>query len=439
MPGIYRPHHPERTVLYRVLFHSFDNFLAEYESRFEKEYGYFRPVVKEVVKRYLDCGNPKCGFARIRCPSCGEERLLMFSCRTRGFCPSCHAKRLEEWGDWMRGELLLDVPHRQVVFVIPRMLRIFFKYNRQLLSSLCQAAIQALLKYFQATTGTELVPGVVASIQTSGDRINLHPHVHCLLTEGGEDSEGTFHHLAEFEDCLLSEFFKREVFALLLEQELISEALVEKIASWRHSGFSVHSKVRARTKKEAERVGKYMIRPLLSLERLSFDEKEGKVCYRYGKESEEERMDYLEFVARVTSHIPDKGQVTVRYHGLYANAHRGKVRKMEGGEQKLILIEQEFPRIPRRGWAEMIRKVYEVDPLLCPQCRATMKVISFITEYSVVDRIINHLKLSFVAERPPPPRMAYQEFLMDSETGTEYFSRFLSLPERRGPADFRRF
>ena len=38
-------------------------------------------------------------------------------------------------------------------------------------------------------------------------------------------------------------------------------------------------------------------------------------------------MDYLEFIARVTSHIPDKGQVMVRYFGLYANAHRGKVKK----------------------------------------------------------------------------------------------------------------
>jgi len=38
-------------------------------------------------------------------------------------------------------------------------------------------------------------------------------------------------------------------------------------------------------------------------------------------------MDYLEFIARVTSHIPDKGQVMVRYYGLYSNAHRGKIRK----------------------------------------------------------------------------------------------------------------
>jgi len=89
-----------------------------------------------------------------------------------------------------------------------------------------------------------------------------------------------------------------------------------------------HSQVRTKSKPEAERVGKYMIRPVLSLERLSFNGQEGQVCYRYGKEAREtERMDYLEFIARVTSHIPDKGQVTVRYYGLYANAHRGKVRK----------------------------------------------------------------------------------------------------------------
>jgi|GEM_PF-2346931 len=45
----------------------------------------------------------------------------------------------------------------------------------------------------------------------------------------------------------------------------------------------------------------------------------------------------------------------------------------------------------------MIRKVYEVSPLLCPRCGGTMKVIAFITDYPVVDRIINHLKLSFAA------------------------------------------
>jgi len=313
------------------MFHYFDQFLAEYEGRFEKEYGFLRPIIK--------------------------------------------------------------------------------------------AAVQALLKYLQATTGTELRPGVVASIQTFGQKINLHVHLHFLVTEGGEDSEGRFHHLASFQDSLLAEFFSREVFSLLMREELISKALVEKIAGWRHSGFSVHSQVRAKTREEAERVGKYMIRPLLSLERLSLDEREGKVGYRYGEKPEEvERMDYLEFIARVTSHIPDKGQVTVRYYGLYANAHRGKVRKAQPDKHPFIIIEEESPRIPRRGWAEMIRKVFEVDPLLCPKCGSTMKIISFLTNYAVVDKIIKHLKLTFVADKPPPPHLVSQKLLMDSETGAEYFS-----------------
>jgi hypothetical protein len=49
VPGVYRPRHPEKTVLYRVLFHHFDQFLADYESRLEKEYGFLRPIIKEVT------------------------------------------------------------------------------------------------------------------------------------------------------------------------------------------------------------------------------------------------------------------------------------------------------------------------------------------------------------------------------------------------------
>jgi len=326
MAGVYRPRHPERTVLYRVLFHHFDRFLAEYESRFEREYGFFRPIVKEVVERYLDCGNPKCGFARIRCPDCAEERLVMFSCRTRGFCPSCHAKRVEEWGEWMRETLLLDVPHRQVVFTIPKRLRVFFKFDRRLLGDLCRSALRSLNHYFEIVTGSALTPGVIAVLQTFGARINLHVHLHFLVTEGGVDKAGVFHTIPGIDDARLAELFSREVLRFLVGRKLLSPEWAERIFSWPHSGFNVHSLVRAKTKTEAERIGKYMLRPILALERLKLLEAEGKIGYRHGEKlAALETMDYLEFIARVTSHIPDKGQVTVRYYGLYANAHRGMV------------------------------------------------------------------------------------------------------------------
>jgi hypothetical protein len=70
-------------------------------------------------------------------------------------------------------------------------------------------------------------------------------------------------------------------------------------------------------------------------------------------------MDYLEFIARVTSHIPDQGQVTVRYYGLYANAHRGKIKARQEAFP-LRMAEEELRPVPAKGWAEMIRKVYEL-------------------------------------------------------------------------------
>jgi hypothetical protein len=79
-------------------------------------------------------------------------------------------------------------------------------------------------------------------------------------------------------------------------------------------------------------------------------------------------MDYLEFIAQATSHIPDKGQVMIRYCGLYSNAHRGK-----------------------------IRKVYEIDPLLCPSWGGRIRIVSFIEEPKIIDRIIRHLELTFEA------------------------------------------
>jgi len=57
---------------------------------------------------------------------------------------------------------------------------------------------------------------------------------------------------------LLAAIFAREILAMLVRKELLSPEWAERILSWRHSGFSVHSLVRAKTKPEAERVEKYM-------------------------------------------------------------------------------------------------------------------------------------------------------------------------------------
>jgi hypothetical protein len=76
------------------------------------------------------------------------------------------------------------------------------------------------------------------------------------------------------------------------------------------------------------------------IKRLLFDETEGNVTYEYGKNrTHKENIDYLEFIARVTSHIPDKGHVMVRYYGLYSNPYRGKIRKTREEANPFLIIE----------------------------------------------------------------------------------------------------
>jgi hypothetical protein len=112
--------------------------------------------------------------------------------------------------------------------------------------------------------------------------------------------------------------------------------------------------------------------------------------------------------------------LVVRIYGLCTNAHRGKVLKASLGAFPLWIVEEELRRIPSKGWAAMIRKVNEVGALRCPRCGGAMRVVSFLTDYTVVDRIIDNLKLTFTAAAAPPSEVAFQELLMASDLPAEY-------------------
>ncbi|MGB9005375.1 MAG: transposase, partial [Candidatus Aminicenantales bacterium] len=80
---------------------------------------------------------------------------------------------------------------------------------------------------------------ITAAIQTFGDRINLRPHLHFLVTEGGVDRAGVFHLIPRMDDARLAALFTREVLAFLVGKELLSPEWAERLLSWRHTGFSV--------------------------------------------------------------------------------------------------------------------------------------------------------------------------------------------------------
>src|SRR5690554_6319453 len=98
---LYKPRTPRKNKYYRLVEAHHEELEGVWEERYLSKYGFWRPYVKNVIYRYLDCGDPHFGFARVKCGGCGHEYLLPFSCKRRYFCPSCHQKRVIEFGEYI--------------------------------------------------------------------------------------------------------------------------------------------------------------------------------------------------------------------------------------------------------------------------------------------------------------------------------------------------
>jgi ribosomal protein S27E len=182
---VYQPRNPQNSPYFQCVEDYFEPFEQVYVERFESQYGFFRPYVSRVIQRYLDCGDLRNGFARVRCGDCGHEYLLAFSCKRRHFCPSCHQKRVVVFGEWLCQEVIKAVPHRQLVFSIPKILRRYFLYDRKLLSELSRCGWESLKTFFQSTTSDpKAVPGAVVAIQSFGDFLGFNAHLHVLISDG---------------------------------------------------------------------------------------------------------------------------------------------------------------------------------------------------------------------------------------------------------------
>jgi hypothetical protein len=416
--GVYRPRRPRASPLYRLITDHFQEFATVYDERFSPRWGYWRPVVAEVVEKFLACGILTHGFARVRCGACRHEFLLAFSCKCRYFCPSCHAKRLALWGLWLEETLLADVPHRQVVLTVPKRLRPYFLYDRRLLGNLSRVAARTVAAFWRATVGEkDLAVGIVSSIQTHGSLANWHPHLHLLVTDGGFRPDGTFVRLPLHDVAMLTEAFRRTVLRMFVKRELMDGATAQGMLAWPHSGFHVHDAVRAGAGDTAFAVqlARYCARNPVALGRMVYDEQATAVTYHSdkltGPTAGRETTDALEFLARVTSHIPNKGQVLQRYYGWYSSRQRGKRRRAAGEDvaRPLTMVdpEPETLREARRRWAELLRRIFEVDPLACPRCGTEMRIVAFITEPTTIDRILEHLRRSAPTrprQRAPPRR-----------------------------------
>ena len=170
-------------------------------------------------------------------------------------------------------------------------------------------------------------------------------------------------------------------------------------------------------------MAQYIIRNTFSLKKLNYVEETGTVIYHSKMTCGKNKKNFLvyraeDFIAAICQHIPKKFSQMVRYVGCYSNKSRGMRRKqgiLRPGDVPLPEVppdvdiidvsEYNTPHVPSKTWRECIKKIWEVDVLVCPRCAGSMKIISFITENLLIKQILKHLGLwqQKPSRSPPSP------------------------------------
>jgi hypothetical protein len=186
---------PERTVLHQVVREHLETFLTEARQRGDGE-GLPRFVERE-LREFLTCGVMARGFARFRCSGCKREILIAFSCKGRGFCPSCCGRRMCALAAHLVDGVLGGLPVRQWVLTLPHRhacrslgggrLRYKLAYDHRLCRDVLAVFVRALLGFERRRAradGVEGRGGAVTAIQRCGSALNTNIHFHTLVAEG---------------------------------------------------------------------------------------------------------------------------------------------------------------------------------------------------------------------------------------------------------------
>jgi hypothetical protein len=184
----YAPRDPSHTVLYTVIAEHLETFLASCHD--DPDGSGLPAYVEREFYDYLRCGILAHGFLRLGCDTCHHELLVPFSCKRRGFCPSCAGRRMAQMAAHLVEQVIPWVPTRQWVVSVPVPLRYWMAASQDLTAQVHTIIRRTIAQYYvhQAVTRgaarSQVHPGSVSFLQRFGSSVNLNLHFHILFLEG---------------------------------------------------------------------------------------------------------------------------------------------------------------------------------------------------------------------------------------------------------------
>ena len=427
----YRPRQPHASPVWQV-FHDHAHRLTG-----------LAPATTRGLNAFLRCGDLHAGFTRLHCAACGHDFLLAFSCKQRGLCATCHQRRTLTEAATIAEQICAPVPHRHLVLTLPRLLRGLFQRTPSLLGELYHATRDVLTRWLRARTDCPTgQPGLVVAVQTFGDYLLWHPHVHVLAAAGVFTNDGHFHLASTGGWDALRELWHTLLRRLRDAHALAPETLA-RLLQWRHSGFGVdggEAPLAAEDVNGCRRLAEYLLRAPYALEKITYQPATGTVLYRserhWRTRRNSEVFSALGFIHALLAQLPAKGCPQVRYYGRYSNKHRGHLAARTSAPS-LPAGASTADRAPaaagvppartataprrRPAWRDLIRQVWGDDPLRCPRCSGPLRPSAVVKTAAAILATLTTLGLDErtlpPANGPPPPG---HEVLVDAASGTRH-------------------
>lgn len=353
--------------------------------------------ISETILKFQACSLEKC-FALYECPICKATHKFKVTCKSR-LCPSCGKKYSAIWAE-KTASSLIDVKHRAVLFTIPKELREFFFYDRNLLTKLTYAIndifqyqfhnikrknerVHKIGKYSKKyfTNSDILHYGLITVIHTFGRDLKWNPHIHAIVTLGGFNKNHKYLEKKYFHINSIAGQWKKLVIDIVKNGNYENEKLKKKayhVASQLYHKntrffFDVAKNDLNNNIKAIKYIGRYLSRAPIAEYKI-IDYSDGNVTFYYedlanNKERVELTLDIETFLSKLIIHIPPKHFKMIKRFGIYSRNVNKEIKTIMETMRKYVSKYSKSTFYQVETW-----DTFQVNPFYCFKCHVKMRI-----------------------------------------------------------------